>query len=65
MARITDTERGARMALEICESHRQRPLFGMTRDQFALDGVFASIFYAAREQVAECEALRVASRGGV
>jgi hypothetical protein len=62
MSRPTDTERGARMALDICEGHRQRPLFGMTPEEFALDGTFASIFFAAQQQVAECVALREAQR---
>lgn len=62
MSRPTDTERGARIALDICESHRQRPLFGMTADEFALDGIFANVWVAANETLAECRALREARK---
>lgn len=57
MARITDVERGARIAQEIALHWLHPDLFGLDP---AFDEIAQGAFTAATEHLAECRAYRVA-----
>ncbi|MGJ4801783.1 hypothetical protein [Luteimonas sp. SDU82] len=57
MARLTDTERGARMALDVATHWLHPDLFGLDP---AFDEIAQGVFAAAAEQLAECRACRQA-----
>lgn len=59
MSRPTDTERGARMALEAASIALHPDLFPELMPDVE---EWQGIFVAAREQIAECVALREAQR---
>ena len=57
MARITDTERGARIALDIASARILQPHMFGDRPDYAF---WQSVRIAAQEQLIECKALRAA-----
>lgn len=61
MSRPTDTERGARMARDAAVDALHPDLFGGLSGE--LNDMYWSIFAAANDQLAECQALREAVHG--